>query len=121
MKHKRLTVLLLFFSVQLFANDDIDSSFITKFEYGAMLYKNPRGIGCHKCHAKGDKEVIIAMYKDKKGKMMPLMAPPIAKVSYAAFSKKLNAKKNRSLVMPTYFLTQNEIKSIYHYITTLNK
>ena len=24
----------------------VDNSFITKFEYGAMLYANPRGVGC---------------------------------------------------------------------------
>ena len=26
--------------------------FITDIEYGKMLYKNPRGVGCNKCHAK---------------------------------------------------------------------
>lgn len=86
-----------------------------------MLYKNPRGIGCNKCHGKGDKELVIAMYKDKKGKTHSIKAPPISKVNYENFAKKLNAKNNRSYIMPTYFLTDNEIKSIYHYISTLNK
>lgn len=99
----------------------MDASFITKFEYGAMLYENPRGIGCIKCHAKGNKKVVIAMYKDKKGKTHSIVAPPISKLAYADFEKKLNAKNNRSYIMPTYFLTDKEIKSIYHYITNLNK
>ncbi len=105
----------------LYANEPIDASFITKFEYGAMLYRNPRGIGCNKCHGKGDKTVTIAMYKDKKGITQSLKAPPISKLSYVSFMAKLKAKKNRSLVMPTYFLTDDEIKSIYHYVTNLNK
>ena len=35
-----------------------------------MLYENPRGVGCNKCHARGDKNVLIAKYKeyDKKSK-----------------------------------------------------
>ena len=39
---------------------DINNSFITKYEYGKMLFNNPRGIGCNKCHgddAKGKKIV----------------------------------------------------------------
>ncbi len=103
------------------ANEEIDASFITKFEYGAMLYRNPRGIGCNKCHGKGDKTVTIAMYKDKKGITQSIKAPPISKLSYVHFTTKLTAKKNRSLIMPTYFLTEDEIKSIYHYVTNLNK
>ena len=29
---------------------DINNSFITKYEYGKMLFNNPRGIGCNRCH-----------------------------------------------------------------------
>lgn len=29
---------------------DINNSFITKYEYGKMLFNNPRGIGCNNCH-----------------------------------------------------------------------
>ena len=39
---------------------DINNSFITKYEYGKMLYNNPRGIGCNSCHgndARGKKMV----------------------------------------------------------------
>lgn len=103
------------------ASQIVDESFITKFEYGAMLYKNPRGIGCNKCHGKGDKTVVIASYKDKKGITRSIKAPPISKLSFQNFTQKLNVKRNRSLVMPTYFLTKDEIASIYHYITNLNK
>jgi len=122
LKYLFLLYILTFIPIQSsFANENIDASFITKFEYGAMLYRNPRGIGCNKCHGKGDKTVVIAMYKDKKGITQSLKAPPISKLSYSAFTKKLKAEKNRSYVMPTYFLTDDEIKSIYHYVTNLNK
>jgi len=36
-----------------------DESFISNLEYGEMLYKNPRGIGCIKCHGKNGKGKII--------------------------------------------------------------
>lgn len=104
-----------------FLGDEIDASFITKYEYGAMLYNNPRGIGCNKCHKQGDKVVVIAKYKDRKNIIQTIKAPPISKVSFKDFSKKLKAKKNKSLIMPTYFLTDNEIESIYFYIQKLNK
>ena len=86
-----------------------------------MLYKNPRGIGCHLCHAQGNKTVIIAKYKDKKGITQSIKAPPIDKIDHASFKRKLRSSKFESKVMPTYFLTDEEINSIYHYITNLNK
>ena len=100
-------------------SQEIDNSFITKFEYGAMLYKNPRGIGCHKCHGIGNKTVLIAKYLDKKGISQSLKAPPINKVSFSVFKKKLQSSKYESRVMPTYFLTNEEINSIYYYVTNV--
>lgn len=122
MKKAYLSIFCIFFIyVNLLASEDIDSSFITKYEYGAMLYNNPRGIGCNKCHARGNKMVVIAMYKDKDGVTQSIKAPPISKLTYKQFSEKLNVKTNKSLVMPTYFLTENELKSIYHFIIRSNK
>ena len=47
---------------------DINNSFITKFEYGKMLFNNPRGIGCNSCHgdnAKGQKLMDFKQEHDK--------------------------------------------------------
>lgn len=114
-------IILLFLSFTYVLSQSIDNSFITKFEYGAMLYNNPRGIGCNKCHSSGNKEILISKYKDKKNITHSLLAPPINEVSFEVFKKKLKATRFESLVMPTYFLTNDEIESIYFYITKLNK
>ena len=37
----------------LFCGAAFASDFITKNEYAKMLYQNPRGIGCDKCHGSG--------------------------------------------------------------------
>lgn len=117
----KFIVFLLLFISSLFSNDIINNSFITDYEYGAMLYKNPRGIGCNKCHDNGYKAVVIAKYKDKKGLVNELIAPPINKTSYEKFVEVLTTKRGRSNIMPSYFLTDNEIKSIYFYIQNLKK
>ncbi|RXK04520.1 cytochrome C oxidase subunit III [Halarcobacter bivalviorum] len=107
----------------LFSNP-IDNSFITKFEYGAMLYENPRGVGCIKCHEKGNKPVVIAKYKeiDKKTKKLvekKIIAPAINNVSFEVFLDKLRSDKTESKVMPTYFMTNEELKSLYYYIKNI--
>lgn len=122
---KKALFLISFLTLYLFANS-IDNSFITKFEYGAMLYENPRGVGCVKCHGKGDKAVVIAKYKTKDRKTKKLVnksiiAPAINKVSYEVFLNKMTADKTESKVMPTYFLTDEELKSLYYYIKNINK
>jgi len=102
----------------------MDNSFITRFEYGAMLYENPRGVGCIKCHDKGNKPVVIAKYKqkDKKLKRMvekSIIAPAINNVDFQTFIDKMTADKTDSKVMPTYFLTDEELKSLYYYIKNI--
>ncbi|QOG13313.1 cytochrome c [Arcobacter sp. FWKO B] len=97
-----------------------DSSFITKYEYGQMLYENPRGIGCIKCHGKNGRGEIIASYKDRKDDKLitkTIIAPDITKISLNDFKNVLNVKRSESLVMPTYFLTDEEIESIHYYIS----
>lgn len=121
----RFLIFTLFFITSLFSQV-IDNSFITKFEYGAMLYENPRGVGCVKCHEKGDKPVVIAKYKQKDSKTKKLIeksiiAPAINNVSFEVFIDKMTADKTESKVMPTYFLTDEELKSLYYYIKNLNK
>lgn len=101
-----MVVLLL--SLALFAEE----SFITEGEYGEMLYKNPRGIGCIHCHGRGGKGALIATYKEN-GKRIELRGPDIREVPLRKLKRSL-VKRHR--VMPTYFLTDKEIRAIFHYL-----
>lgn len=118
---------------------DINNSFITKYEYGKMLYNNPRGIGCNSCHgndARGRKMVDFKQQLlDKKVYNCSLVIPDIKNIDYETFSTKVNSKKNPNLkfekeqvceklihyanVMPTYFLVEEEIEAIFYYIQNL--
>lgn len=120
---------------------DINNSFITKYEYGKMLYNNPRGIGCNSCHgndARGRKMVDFKhQLFDKKVYNCTLVIPDIKSIDYETFSLKVNAKKNLNLkfekeqvceklihnanVMPTYFLVEEEIEAIFYYIQNMKK
>lgn len=118
---------------------DINNSFITKYEYGKMLYNNPRGIGCNSCHgndARGKKMVDFKhQISDKKVFNCTLVVPDIKSIDYETFSTKVNSKKNPNLkfekeqvcekliyyanVMPTYFLVEEEIEAIFYYIQNI--
>ena len=120
---------------------DINNSFITKYEYGKMLYNNPRGIGCNSCHgddARGRKMVDFKhQLLDKKVYNCTLVIPDIKNIDYETFSLKVNTKKNINLkfekeqvceklihnanVMPTYFLVEEEIEAIFYYIQNMKK
>ena len=133
---------LLFVSTNLISDDKrlikVNNSFITKFEYGEMLYNNPRGIGCNTCHgsdAKGKEIVSFTHIYDKKKYNCILDVPNIKSSEYSVFFNKVNSKKNpkkkfkkeqvcekliyKSNVMPTYFLVEEEIEAIYYYIKNL--
>ena len=86
-----------------------EASFITAQEYSAQLYKNPRGIGCQKCHGENGEGKLIARYKHK-GKERSFRGPNIDTISYEKFYKTLNKRKNG---MPRYFLTDKEIQALY--------
>ncbi len=118
---------------------DINNSFITKYEYGKMLYNNPRGIGCNSCHgndARGRKMVDFKQrVSDTKIYNCSLVIPDIKNIDYETFSAKVNSKKNPNLkfekeqvcekliyyanVMPTYFLVEEEIEAIFYYIQNI--
>ncbi len=117
---------------------DINNNFITKNEYGKMLFNNPRGIGCNSCHgdnARGKKIVDFRQEHDKKIYNCSLIAPDIKHIEYQTFYNKVNSKKNPNLkfekeqvceklihyanVMPTYFLVEEEIEAIFYYIQNL--
>jgi hypothetical protein len=100
--------------------------FISNDEYGAMLYKNPRGIGCVKCHNKNAKGKIIATYYDKKNQKRVVVAPDITNINWKEFyyrlkySKVLKKGKFKTLYysfMPKYtYLTDIEIRTLYKYV-----
>lgn len=104
---------LLFLSISLFCLlFGKDDSFITPEEYGQELYKNPRGIGCIKCHGDNGKGQVIAIYKEK-GKQKVLRAPDITTLPFASFKEKTLKDKG---VMPKYYLTDEELQAIYLFL-----
>jgi mono/diheme cytochrome c family protein len=105
---KLLTVLFFIFSI-LNADD-----FIDKTDYAKLLYLNPRGIGCDKCHGENAKGNIIASYT-QKGKQKILSAPAINNISRAKFFEALNNPKS---IMPKYSLTIEEFESLYEYVSS---
>lgn len=86
--------------------------FITQTEYAKMLYSNPRGIGCNNCHGKKGEGGVLATYT-QKGEKKSLKAPPINNLSPKEFRRGI---LKPSPVMPSYFLTDEEIVSLYNYV-----
>ncbi len=89
-----------------------DVSFITESEYASQLYHRPRGIGCHKCHGEQGEGKLIATYKEK-GEQRSFSPPAINTLDFKAFDQ---AMKERQKGMPRYFLTQQEIVTLYKYL-----
>ena len=140
---KKLLIIFLVFSFinadeisqSLVQNDD-ENSFITQYEYGKMLYKNPRGISCVKCHAKDAKGKLISKFTHKTRKKSYdciVASNDITNISKEDFIRKLDSSAKKRKIkfqknqvcekliygntMPKYFLTKNEMNSIYYYIT----
>ncbi len=114
----RSIFLILLFCVAIFGAD-----FITKTEYAKMLYLNPRGIGCDKCHGAKGEGSLISKYKhfDKKANKTvddELRAPKINDIDFESFKAALTKPKG---VMPSYFLTDEETTILYEYITNQMK
>jgi len=99
--------------VLIFAED-----FMSYYEYGEMLYNNPRGVSCAICHGKVGKGGKIAEYKDEDGKLIEINAPDITDMELSDMIKSLNSTHK---IMPKYYLTNKEIKTIYDYIKESNK
>lgn len=108
---------LAFISVFLLHGED----FMSTYEYGQMLYNNPRGISCAKCHGeKGEGKYIGQYYKkDKKQKRIILQEIHGARINNKTFAQikasVLKKRKNHD-IMPDYSLTDKEIKAIYEYL-----
>ena len=111
----RLIISILLTSFFAFAN--INSIEDIKKEYASMLFQNPRGIGCHKCHGINGEGKVLARYISKKGPQT-LVAPNIQGLEYRVFYNALNASKE---VMPRYYLTDKEIESLYFYLKSTSK
>lgn len=112
-------IILLFFINLIYAE-----SFITDMEYGKMLYKNPRGIGCHKCHGLKGEGLVVASYKEfnktsEQKVDFSLTAPRINNLSPQELADGITSKKRS--VMPSYFLTKDEIIVIYKYLKQSKK
>ena len=113
---------LLFLPILLFSKD----WFITQYEYGKMLYNNPRGISCSRCHGSDAKgKIITTFYSTKKEKFITIKAPNIQKVDlktlkkalFHSFSKKERKKLKFLNIMPKYdYLTEKEIEAIYLFL-----
>lgn len=108
-------LLFLLLIASLFAQDK--DSFITEQEYAANLYKNPRGIGCDKCHGKNGEGMVISRYKHK-GEKKILKTESINNLEFARFKEAFKTKKG---VMPKYFLTSSELHTLYNYLQTKKK
>ena len=132
--------ILCFTFISLIAQSNFEDSFITQYEYGKMLYKNPRGISCNKCHgddAKGKTIVSFKHTKNKKTYTCTIETKDITNISYSKFLQTLDPKLEKPKKkftkeqvcekitygnsMPTYFLTKEELKSIYFYLTNKDK
>jgi len=97
---------------------DVFADFITDDEYAQMLYKNPRGIGCDKCHGSHGEGMVLSSYKDKSGEVVNITAPRIDNIPMKQFSSSFERK---SKLMPVYFLTSDEKAYLYYYLTKNNK
>ena len=87
--------------------------FISEFEYGQMLYQNPRGVSCAPCHGDRGQGADIARYRTKRDKEVTLRGPDIRSSTLKTITE---AVKKGPGVMPRYFLTKEEIHAIYTYI-----
>jgi len=107
---KRLLLLLPLF---LGANED----FISHYEYGQMLYNNPRGVSCSQCHGESGEGEVIVKYHDEEGEKI-IKGIDIRKKSLQQMSGSLNSYH---LIMPRYYLTDEEVKAIFDYLQKKNE
>jgi len=87
--------------------------FISDFEYGQMLYKNPRGVSCAACHGESGEGKEIIAYRDEANQTKVLRGADIRNRTLEDLEEKLSRDHP---VMPKYYLTDEEVKAIYDYI-----
>lgn len=99
------------------AGGSATESFITHYEYGEMLYSNPRGVSCSECHGSSGEGKVIVAYADIHGKE-PIKGADIRKKTLDEMIKSVNSYHK---VMPRYYLTDDEVKAIHDYLQKKNK
>ena len=91
--------------------------FISHYEYGEMLYNNPRGVSCVQCHGKNGAGTTIVEFCDIHGKKK-ITGSDIRNESLEDMVKSVNSYHE---IMPRYYLTDEEVKAIYDYLQKKNK
>lgn len=104
--------LLLLFPLFLGAGED----FISHYEYGEMLYNNPRGVSCAECHGKSGEGRVIVTYENTRGKGV-LSGPDIRRSTLKKMIESSNASHK---IMPRYYMTDEEVQAIYDYLKERN-
>jgi len=116
-----MKILLLLLPLLLYSEDTIDNneteSFITDYEYGEMLYSNPRGVSCAECHGSAGEGKIISHYQDIHGKQ-EIKGDDIRK---STLEEMIQSVSFYHKVMPRYYLTNEEVKAIYDYLQKKNE
>jgi mono/diheme cytochrome c family protein len=93
--------------------------FITQFEYGQMLYHDPRGASCAACHGETGAGGEIGTYFDRRsGERVVLSAPDIRNASLDRIRRSV---REGAGVMPRYFLTEKEIRTLHAYLQRVNR
>ena len=90
--------------------------FISHYEYGEMLYNNPRGVSCAQCHGESGEGKTIVEFRDIHGKQA-LKGPDIR---LEGLEQMINSINSYHPVMPRYYLTDEEVKAIYDYLHKKN-
>lgn len=86
-------------------------SFLTPKEHGEMVYREPRGVSCAKCHGKNAEGRVIANYTQKK-EPKTLFAPPLGNLSTEALKAGI---KNHNFG-PPYHLSDEEYQNLETYL-----
>jgi mono/diheme cytochrome c family protein len=86
--------------------------FISDFEYGQMLYQNPRGISCAACHGEEGEGKEIVSYRENNETVI-IKGVDIRESTLPEIEAVV--ARNHP-VMPKYYLTHEEVKAIYHYL-----
>lgn len=92
--------------------------FISHYEYGQMLYNNPRGVSCSQCHGDKGEGCVIVSFKDADGKKKVIEGVDIRQES---LSSMINSVEVYHEIMPRYYLTYQEVKAIYDYLQKKNE
>ena len=106
--------LLVFVPLLLGASED----FISHYEYGQMLYTNPRGVSCSQCHGESGEGCVIVSYKDIDGKKKVIKGIDIRQENLSSMISSVNIYHK---IMPRYYLTNEEVKAIYDYLQKKNE